>query len=179
MARPGWSFGGVLAFEMARQLRRLGRTPKGVVLIDSPSPVGHRALPAEIISHIIKQSESGAAGVTETAKRARARIASQFQHHAGLLERYAPEPRSGDVPCIMLRCTQTMDTEALCGVRYPWLSDETVRARFVGEWEGLIGRHVTCYDIACNHFEVFQSRNIGTVSRLLAQACEAIDKMSQ
>ncbi len=34
----GWSFGGVVAFEMARQLRRESQEAPGLILIDSPAP---------------------------------------------------------------------------------------------------------------------------------------------
>ncbi len=33
----GWSFGGVVAFEMARQLAQAGRAPRGLVMIDPPA----------------------------------------------------------------------------------------------------------------------------------------------
>lgn len=35
----GWSMGGVLAFEMLLQLRRLGKSAASVILVDSPAPV--------------------------------------------------------------------------------------------------------------------------------------------
>ncbi len=34
----GWSFGAVVAFEMARQLEQAGRAPKGLLMIDPPAP---------------------------------------------------------------------------------------------------------------------------------------------
>ncbi len=37
----GWSFGGVVGFEAARQLMRRGVPVKGIVLINSPFPVDH------------------------------------------------------------------------------------------------------------------------------------------
>jgi thioesterase domain-containing protein len=42
----GWSSGGVVAFEMARQLERAGETVERVALLDTPSPALH-ALPGE------------------------------------------------------------------------------------------------------------------------------------
>lgn len=37
----GWSFGGAVAFEMARQWRAEGRDVPGLLLIDAPAPLGH------------------------------------------------------------------------------------------------------------------------------------------
>lgn len=43
----GWSMGGIIAFEMARQLNERGREVAHVVLIDSPVPTGTAAVPDE------------------------------------------------------------------------------------------------------------------------------------
>ncbi len=37
----GWSFGGVVSFEIATKLKEKGITPKPLILIDSPSPIMH------------------------------------------------------------------------------------------------------------------------------------------
>jgi hypothetical protein len=97
---------------------------------------------------------------TEAAKQARSKIEMQFKFHGELLANYTPTTSSGDIPCAMLRCTQTIDTEALCGVRYTWLSDEQVRTHFVQEWEHLIGRKILSFDLHCDHFQVFEAQNV-------------------
>ncbi len=43
----GWSMGGVLAFEMLLQLRRLGKSVASVILLDSPAPVEGTAVIAD------------------------------------------------------------------------------------------------------------------------------------
>lgn len=45
----GWSFGGVLAFEIAHQLEIGGRAPDGLVLLDAPCPGSENYLPAEAL----------------------------------------------------------------------------------------------------------------------------------
>ncbi|MGZ3240265.1 MAG: thioesterase domain-containing protein, partial [Burkholderiaceae bacterium] len=40
----GWSSGGVIAFEMARQLERDGETVERVVMLDTPAPLQHEAI---------------------------------------------------------------------------------------------------------------------------------------
>lgn len=156
-----------MAFEISRQLRRLGRVVRGVVLIDSPPPVDHQGLPQEIISYVVekKQQASGPRIVSEALKQARTKVDLNFQHHAMLLQNYHPEPRIGDdVPCVMLKCSQVMDTETLCNVAYPWLSDENFRTKSIEVWERLVGRQIPVLEVACNHFEVFDSEY---VSKLL------------
>src|SRR6266481_8723975 len=50
----GWSFGGIIAFEVARYLLKLDVPVKGVVLIDSPSPLNHVPLSDALIDSIAK-----------------------------------------------------------------------------------------------------------------------------
>ncbi|KAJ8133352.1 hypothetical protein O1611_g271 [Lasiodiplodia mahajangana] len=172
----GWSFGGVLAFEAARQLQSLGRTVKGLILIDSPSPVNHQALPQEIVSHIINsKTASKTTYVTESSRQAREKIEQKFQYHATLLENYHPKPKADNFPCVMLKCSLSMDTEKLCNVSYPWVSDDDFRERSVWQWEQLIGRTIPVLDVACNHFEVFDADHVGDVSQKVMLACEMLD----
>ncbi|KAI1145212.1 hypothetical protein F4825DRAFT_474651 [Nemania diffusa] len=172
----GWSFGGVLAFEVARQLQSLGRSVKGLILIDSPPPLDHQAIPPEIISYILgDNTASGPAYAIESSKQAREKIKHRFKHHAMLLQNYHPKPKTDNVPCVMLKCSRSMDTETLCNVAYPWVSDDDFRERSVWQWEQLIGRSIPVLDVACNHFEVFGADYVGDVSQKVMLACEMLE----
>lgn len=165
----GWSFGGVLAFEVSRQLQKRGKVVKGVVLIDSPVPVNHEGLPAEVISYVLAKG-SGASGGravnSAAAQEARATIDTQFKRHASMLQGYHPHPASqsgpGDVPCVILRCIETLDTEKLCGVKYPWLGDSEFSKESIKKWEELTGRHIPVLELECAHFDVFESSNVSS-----------------
>ncbi|RYP44237.1 hypothetical protein DL768_009270 [Monosporascus sp. mg162] len=171
----GWSFGGVLAFEVSRQLRKLGTTVKGVILIDSPYPIDHQALPLEVISHVVKKPSKGRKLLSDAAKQARDTIEAQFRRHARMLQEYNPDRNVEDVPCVMLKCTHTFDTETLCGVSYPWLSDDTFRDQCMRDWEQLIGKRIPVMDVDCNHFEVFDEKHIQDVSEKLGVACDLLE----
>ncbi|TRX93222.1 hypothetical protein FHL15_005801 [Xylaria flabelliformis] len=172
----GWSFGGVLAFEVARQLQALGRVVKGLILIDSPSPVDHKALPPEVISHIVNnKTASGRTYVTDASKQAREKITQKFQYHAMLLQNYHPRPRIDNAPCVMLKCSHSMDTVMLCNVKYPWVSDDSFREKSVRHWEQLMGRSIPVLDIACNHFQVFDADYIEDVSQKMMLAYEILE----
>lgn len=178
----GWSFGGVLAFEVSRQLQKKGKTVKGVVLIDSPVPIDHEGLPAEVISYVLAKGSGGAGSRSVTsaaAQSARASIDTQFKRHANMLQNYHPGPASqtgpDDVPCVIIRCAQTLDTEKLCGVSYPWLSDSNFSKESVKKWEELTGRHIPVVELECAHFDVFESANIEAVSKKLQVACDLLE----
>jgi thioesterase domain-containing protein len=151
-----------LAFEVSRQLLRQGVRVKGVILVDSPVPKGHEALPRQIISYVLDQRRNSSfnsnkvAANSEAAMRARASIESQFRRHADMLQCYNPESNPhGDVPCVIIKCAQSMDTMSLCGVEYPFLSSCESRDQSTGEWENLTGQRILILDVDCNHFEVF------------------------
>ncbi|KAI1871187.1 uncharacterized protein JN550_004632 [Neoarthrinium moseri] len=86
----GWSFGGVLAFEVSRQLRRLGTAVLGVVLVDSPVPNAHQALPREVVAHVVGTGVGDRAKLPGTAATQEAldRIEAQFIRHGRMLQEY-------------------------------------------------------------------------------------------
>lgn len=157
-----------MAFEVSRQLLKLGKAVKGLVLVDSPAPINHTALPEEIITYLLNKGHSGASTkmvVSDAAQKARANIQGQFKLHASLLENYNPQvatPEMGyvDVPCVILRCLRTMDTKGLCGVDYPWLNDAKFSEETVQLWEMLTGRKIPVLELNCSHFEVFEPDHV-------------------
>lgn len=123
---------------------------RGLVLIDSPSPINHEPLPAPIISSITRST-----GRSESTNA----LEEEFLFNASLLGRYKPERLSlttgRTLKTVMLQSKDTLDTEALCGVRYDWLSRQDVRDAAIAEWESLVGGPVQVVPIAGNHFEPF------------------------
>lgn len=159
----GWSFGGVLAYEVSRQLSRLGRKVKGVIMIDSPAPVDHQALPREIARHVLSR---GQPLYSDAAKTKLASVEAAFARHAAMLQNYAPRGAGDEldqhhqVPCVIINCTGTMDTEKLCGISYPWLSDADARSRNIAEWETLTGRCISVLNVDCDHFSPFEAAHV-------------------
>ncbi|PCD27864.1 hypothetical protein FGRA07_03003 [Fusarium graminearum] len=167
----GWSFGGVVAFEVARLLFLRGIEVRGLVLIDSPSPINHEPLPAPIISSITRST-----GRSESTNA----LEEEFLFNASLLGRYKPERLSlttgRTLKTVMLQSKDTLDTEALCGVRYDWLSRQDVRDAAIAEWESLVGGPVQVVPIAGNHFEPFLDDKVTETSSQLWQACQYIEQ---
>lgn len=152
----------MLAYEVSRQLSRLGKRVKGVILIDSPAPVNHQALPPEVARHVLSR---GQPLQSDAAKTKLAAVEAAFERHASMLQNYAPHGAGagaelGQLPCVIIRCTRTMDTERLCGVSYPWLSDADARDRSIAEWEALIGRRIPVLDVDCDHFSPFEASHV-------------------
>ncbi|KAK7978163.1 hypothetical protein PG988_005653 [Apiospora saccharicola] len=176
----GWSFGGVVAFEAARQLAARGIEVKGLVLIDSPSPVDHEPLPAAIIANIIKSS--GQPGNTTPGKYAA--LEEEFRCNADLLGIYKPEPfpkvaNGRSLKTVMLRSQDVFDPEALCGVRYDWLGRQDTRTAAIATWRDLVGGHVHVMPIPGHHFEPFTEENIDETGAQLWRACRYLESLSE
>jgi hypothetical protein len=128
---------------------------KGLVLIDSPSPVNHEPLPAEIISSITRST--GRPGSTSA-------LEEEFLSNASLLGRYIPEGISSSISktlkTVILQGQDTLDTETLCGVRYGWLNRQEVRDAAIEEWEQIVGGPVKVLLIEGNHFEPFMDDKV-------------------
>jgi hypothetical protein len=71
----------------------------------------------------------------------------------------------------MLRSQDTLDTEALCGVRYDWLSRQDVRDTAIMEWEELVGGPVQVFPIAGNHFEPFLEDKVSSEHFIIPFGC--------
>ncbi|KAF2836624.1 conidial yellow pigment biosynthesis polyketide synthase [Patellaria atrata CBS 101060] len=152
----GWSFGGVLAYEVSRQLRAQGRSPRGVMLIDSPSPLKHDPLP----DTIIEQISSKFAARSPKTQRLRSCVEAQFKRNARLLGKYTPNASSARFECVMLQCVELVDTLVLYGVEYPFVSDREFRMQDVADWEQLIKKPIPVYPIKGNHFSLFAPDNV-------------------
>lgn len=162
----GWSIGGVIAFEVARQLIASGINVRGLVLIDSPHPETTTPLSQEVID---------AAFSTKTSPtRAMELARSCIQHATAALVEYDPlaSPAKTVLPkkAVMLRSreafnVQNVDFSSQSG---KFLAERGDPATMVQEWERLLGTKVPVLDIPGNHFEPFDPRYVSIVSLVLA-----------
>jgi iterative type I PKS product template protein len=145
----GWSFGGTMAFEVARQLLKSGIIVKGVVLIDSPSPLNHVPLSDALIEAIVKLDRSPVpSDIGRLVKR-------QFQMNSQILLEYDPTLGGGPYPpVVLLRSCANYCPGASLEVP-DWLSNRD-NSRST-EWETIVGGPVKCIEIPGHHFQPFHS----------------------
>ncbi|OBZ65138.1 Conidial yellow pigment biosynthesis polyketide synthase [Grifola frondosa] len=143
----GWSFGGVIAYEAARQLIAAGVPVKGLVLIDSPHPLTSSALPDSLIDAVI--------GGVSANNKLTPLIITQMKNATRALVAYDPSSSP-------LRSEKIQSLE--------FLGDRANPTQAVAEWESVLGSKVPVLDIPGNHFEVFERANVGAVSERLKEA---------
>ncbi|VDB91855.1 unnamed protein product [Peniophora sp. CBMAI 1063] len=168
----GWSFGGVVAFEAARQLRARGSPVRGVLLIDSPAPRAHIPLSDALIAAV-----TAAAGRSSSSDLSRL-VATQFASNSRLLGAYASTALDGpfEERVVLLRSSEGYK---LAGGNVPvpsWLSDREDANVGVKGWEDMLGRKIKVLPIPGNHFEVFAPQNAAQVSKAIAEAARYLEE---
>ncbi|KAL7270282.1 Type I Iterative PKS [Rhizina undulata] len=172
----GWSYGGVVAFEAARQLLAQNRPVAGILLIDSPPPLNHQPLSAEIIAAVSKSPSSS----SSSGPRARIEglIKRQFETNTANLAAYRPKIGGGSsgVKVALLRSREGFSTVGLGCERNRWLEDRADVSAVVEVWDKVLGASVKVVDIPGDHFGVFENGNVKEVSQRVREACRFLEE---
>ncbi|OAX36486.1 putative polyketide synthase [Rhizopogon vinicolor AM-OR11-026] len=167
----GWSFGGILAFEIARRLVRHGRHVLGIILIDSPCPGKHGSLPTSVIEHITKSHSRGCDSETMRL------VEKQFRESSRLLSAYNPFLEDDfRVPIVLLRSSEGFTPSGLNDVP-DWLQHREKEDVVIAEWEAFTHSTVKTWSIPGNHFEPFDAENVDRTSQQLIDACHHVESI--
>ncbi|KZV60680.1 ketoacyl-synt-domain-containing protein [Peniophora sp. CONT] len=168
----GWSFGGVVAFEAARQLRARGMPVRGVLLIDSPPPRTHVPLNDALIASV--SASTGRPSSSDLAPL----VARQFTLNSRLLGAYGAGVSKGPFleQVVLLRSSDGLRLADDRVLVPRWLADRRDTRVCVQGWEELLGHKITVLPIPGNHFEAFSPQNVGQVSRAIAEGAGLLDR---
>ncbi|KAK2462565.1 hypothetical protein APHAL10511_005408 [Amanita phalloides] len=166
----GWSFGGVVAYEISLHLQARGIDVRGVLLIDSPDPFVHVSLSDSLINSVIKLD---ARGVETEFKRL---VKLQFSLNTRLLASYYPRSMGASCPSIIYLRSRD-------GFRHPgipdvpvWLSDRSDPTTATEGWRQLANSRLITLDIPGHHFNSFHPAHVNEVSDTIRQALEIIER---
>lgn len=178
----GYSFGGVVAFEMARLLSERGDClVRGVVLIDAPPALDHVPLARETVQaamvakhvHAAKTRPPEAAAFHEAVGAIAVR---NNLRRAALLGLYRPR-REGAMPrAVLLRSTEGFRAAGYMLPENKWLHDRTDPKTSSGAWEALVGAKIKVIDIPGDHFTPFEPCHIDGTSQAIYDACEMLEQ---
>ncbi|KAH9480833.1 Type I Iterative PKS [Psilocybe cubensis] len=155
----GWSFGGVVAFEMARQIREKSLDVLGLVLIDSPSPLVSAQLSSGLIDKIVKHLEPNAQDFCK----------SQLMTNSELLRKYSPWDFTHKYPLVFLMSEQPYPTFDDFDIP-AWLSDRSSKSSATFGWEILSEGPIETFSIPGHHFQAFDPQNVSISSFLSSQS---------
>jgi hypothetical protein len=137
---------------------------KGVVLIDSPSPLNHVPLSDALIESIVVKLNRGS-----LSSNIGLLVKEQFQTNSRMLLDYNPIAGGGPYPQLVLLCS-CENYEPGIGLEVPgWLSNRGDRhsASAAAGWETIVGKPVKCIDIPGHHFQAFHSLYVRVYSVFL------------
>ena len=152
----GWSFGGVVAFRAAQILLADKHPVRGVVLIDSPPPLDHQPLPADLIDIVFKTSQKPNK-IVDTIHRS---IRRQVILNTAMLTSFRPVHGTPTPKMILLRSREGYDTSSLPVRHTAWLSDRSDPRCLIDDWETVVGAKVDVMDIPGHHFGPFEAENV-------------------
>jgi thioesterase domain-containing protein len=165
----GWSAGGVLAYEMTRQLIARGEKVKKLLLIDSPCPVQLEALPSNFHRFCDKIGLLGKAGskipswllphfasaVRELTNYSDSLGDASSIDHTNMPATTAIWARDGIVQPENRHMLEWDDAERMPNSMF-WLSNDRKDLGHNG-WEKLVGKGVECMAIDGNHFTMMRN----------------------
>ncbi|PYI02699.1 putative polyketide synthase [Aspergillus sclerotiicarbonarius CBS 121057] len=179
----GWSAGGVLAYELTRQLLAQGDAVDRLILIDSPYPIGLEALPDEFCTHIdlLHNTQTKTPDWLLPHFRATIRNLTAYPDH---LAHRTIDTRGMPPTTIIwardgLSRNQPGDPEPVLGkgARMPnsmaWLYSNHEDPNDDNGWTTLLGKgKVRCVSVAGNHFTMMQEPLAAEVGRLVKEALD-------
>jgi thioesterase domain-containing protein len=164
----GWSFGGVVAFEVGCLMMKDGFDVKGVVLVDAPCPTDHVHLPATLVNHIVIQ---GNPSRSET--EAMGTVKEQLRKSSELLRRHSlssdgPYPR-----VVFLRSREGVKAESGSNQgKIPlWLADREEPETTTSGWGTLLKEKLKRWDLPGDHFQPFMPENVSKPELVRVLVC--------
>lgn len=142
------------AYETALQLAKKGIKTRGILLIDSPSPINHVPLSDALIDSVVNLDARGASSDVGRL------VKAQFAMNARLLGKYDPRATGGTCPpLILLRSSEGFNPPGIPDVPI-WLADRSDPQIVTRGWESLASGPVKVLDIPGHHFTPFHSANV-------------------
>ena len=102
----GWSSGGVIAFEMARQLEQQGETVQPVLMLDTPAPMQHGTVPPDVLQQWFAAEMGAAHGGAALQAGAWQAVQAVFRGVVEATRRYRPGPPPLQAGILLLRASE-------------------------------------------------------------------------
>ncbi|RAH69481.1 putative polyketide synthase [Aspergillus aculeatinus CBS 121060] len=181
----GWSAGGVMAYELTRQLLARGEVVEKLVLIDSPFPVGLEALPP-VFHEFCNRIGLLGDGQTKTPEwllpHFRATVTQLTAYSEELARKMPVDVRGMPATTVIwardgvVKNSGDPEPQWEKGVRMPnsmaWLCGNRLDLGENG-WETLVGRgKVRCVSMEGNHFTMMREPLAAEVGRLVKEALD-------
>ncbi|KAI0327713.1 ketoacyl-synt-domain-containing protein [Cubamyces sp. BRFM 1775] len=184
----GWSFGGIVAFEMVEHFSRAGINVKGLILIDSPAPQTLSLLPDDLIGALARGSVGPGRGDVPKASNGWAPRGSAFTAQMRFASRALAaytlpsdtQAQDARPRAVYLRATDPAEVVVRGSIKG---LDEHSRAFFTkenDEWtlnsweEALHTPKLEVLDVPGDHFSMFDRENMQQLTERLRQGLQLL-----
>lgn len=180
----GWSFGGIIAYEVAKLLQREGSVPvPGLLLCDPPPPNGYTNPRVADLLHRLFAKIFGVQSSRQNAlgDALHKIAASNAIRCADLLADYTPTTAGRPPKTAFLYAVDPVTTEFLAeeGDEHApydaWLCERENRDLALGGWFELLGREINIIDLPGNHYNILERDKVESTSAAYMEACEWIE----
>jgi hypothetical protein len=139
---------------MSLQLTKQGVQVQGVLLIDSPSPIGHVPLSGSVIDSVLNHQAHN------PSSELRGLVKAQFVMNAFMLGKYDGRAATGRCPTlVLLRSSEGYHPSGISDVP-KWLADRQDPRLVSGPWEIIAGEPIKVINIPGHHFQPFEPTNV-------------------
>ncbi|KHN94792.1 polyketide synthetase PksP [Metarhizium album ARSEF 1941] len=170
----GWSAGGISAYDAAQRLVADGESVDGLILLDSPRPIGLRELPPRLYGELDKLNVFGSDG-----QRPPSWLLAHFVLFAGILSTYKPRvwESTKSLPTWALWARNGVDEDGLIEI-WPddpdnmlWLLHRRARLDANG-WDELVGPASITVDVVegSHHFNMLKQPGANKVADFIRRA---------
>jgi pyochelin synthetase len=153
----GWSFGGAVAYEIARQLLLLGEEVYPVILIDSPIPY-ERKLPTSDYLEKWFQKDIGE-GLNELEQTQKEKLFHIFKTNVHALSKYNP-PKT-EIPVVIFKARSVLIEELL---QHPSSKEED------WGWKNLTNNVKNIIELDGDHYSILEKNSV----KLIAESLEKL-----
>ncbi|KAF5309598.1 hypothetical protein D9611_013960 [Ephemerocybe angulata] len=161
----GWSFGGVVAYEVAKQLRVRGLSPRGLLLLDAPPCTGQVLLSEDVIDYILRDSSHTASNSMKT----------QFQKHSKMVSLYRGVELENLLPCVFVRSTEGFPAPPGLDI-HEWFTSRDDPGQTTTTWKHLLRTNLATVDVPGHHFDMFSTERVETTLKAVMAACAILDQ---
>jgi amino acid adenylation domain-containing protein len=156
----GWSLGGVIAYQMATQLKAMGREIFPLLFIDSPIPVSKAMLSDETLLNWL--TEDYGAHFKTIDQKTKESLFKTFKNNIAALLTYRPE--RADIDLIQMKATD---------IAIDHLKTHPGRERDDWGWSDIATGQITTHLFDAEHSSILKGESLAKVAQLMKEAMAA------
>lgn len=153
----GWSFGGVISFEIASRLIAMGHEVLPIIMIDSPLPVAREDLTDETMMRWFEEDYGDQLNALD--EKSKSSLFQVFKSNIESLSKYKPQRAPIDI--VMMKA---------CNITIEHLQPHSMKNRKDWGWKDLSSKEVVCHLFDADHNSILKESHLATLAEKMKEA---------